>query len=114
MKITLGGRYRIDELGDAFDRVLQNFRANGVEEIQLCPSTSTSISKNGRWHWLTIAENALNISNSMVRPSANSDPLLIASARYRASVMHNEGGDLSNHGSDQPYCAGVGAGSNAQ
>jgi hypothetical protein len=34
MKITLGGRYRIDELGDAFDRVLQNFRVNGVEEIQ--------------------------------------------------------------------------------
>jgi hypothetical protein len=33
MKITLGGRYTIDEFADAVDRVLQTFRYNGVEEL---------------------------------------------------------------------------------
>lgn len=34
MKISLDGLYRIDELADAFDRVLQTFRQNGVEETR--------------------------------------------------------------------------------
>ncbi len=33
MKISLGGRYTIDEFADAVDRVLQTFRYNGVEEL---------------------------------------------------------------------------------
>jgi hypothetical protein len=33
MKVSLGGRYRIDEFAAAIERVLENFRANGVEEI---------------------------------------------------------------------------------
>ena len=34
MEISLDGLYRIDELADAFDRVLQTFRQNGVEETR--------------------------------------------------------------------------------
>lgn len=34
MKITLAGRYSVDEFADAIDRTLQNLRQNGVEEIQ--------------------------------------------------------------------------------
>lgn len=34
MKISLDGLYRIDELADAFDRVLQTFRQNGVDEMR--------------------------------------------------------------------------------
>ncbi len=34
MKITLAGRYSVDEFADAIDRTLQNLRQNGVEELQ--------------------------------------------------------------------------------
>ncbi len=34
MKISLSGRYTVDEFADAIDRTLQNLRQNGVEEIQ--------------------------------------------------------------------------------
>jgi hypothetical protein len=33
MRISFGGRYSIDEFGDAIDRLLQNLRQNGVEEF---------------------------------------------------------------------------------
>ena len=34
MKISMGGRYRPDELVEAFDRVVQNFQANGADEFR--------------------------------------------------------------------------------
>ena len=34
MRVSLGGRYTISELAAAFDRLLLNFSANGIDEIQ--------------------------------------------------------------------------------
>lgn len=34
MKISMGGRYRPEELVEAFDRVVQNFQANGADEFR--------------------------------------------------------------------------------